>query len=413
MYLMYNYLHMSQSICILGRQPALGLAELESRYGASSVQPAGPQAALLDIDPSQVQFNQLGGSLRLAKVLTHLDTTDWNKVEQYLRKTIRSHLQYVPEGKFKLGLSAYGFSITPAKLNATALTLKKTVKNSGRSVRVVPNNELELNSAQVLHNGLTSPTGCEFLLIKDGAHTWIAQTVSVQDIDAYAARDQGRPKRDARVGMLPPKLAQIIVNLAIGSQTQHQQGPLIDPFCGTGVLLQEALLMGIDVYGSDIDPRMVEYSTKNLDWLKEKFDVSHGGPYSMWSSLQVADAATVQLTSKHTVPIQFVACETYLGRPFTTSPDAEILSRTISDCNQIIKKFLVNIQPQLPANARLCIAVPAWQIKPGQFKSLPLIDHLSELGYNRVSFEHVRSDDLRYYRADQIVARQLLILTKR
>jgi hypothetical protein len=45
----------------------------------------------------------LGGSLRLAKVLTKLDTADWSKIEHYLRKSIPQHLQYVPEGKLKAG----------------------------------------------------------------------------------------------------------------------------------------------------------------------------------------------------------------------------------------------------------------------------------------------------------------------
>jgi 2-polyprenyl-3-methyl-5-hydroxy-6-metoxy-1,4-benzoquinol methylase len=100
----------------------------------------------------------------------------------------------------------------------------------------------------------------------------------VQDIEAYGARDQARPARDARVGMLPPKLAQTIINLAAGRpetrMDKHWDSAdglgrfmVLDPFCGTGVILQEALLMGYSVYGSDIEPRMAEYTKKNLQWL--------------------------------------------------------------------------------------------------------------------------------------------------
>ena len=78
----------------------------------------------------------------------------------------------------------------------------------------MPNNENHLNSAQVLNNKLTSELGCELLLVSDGVNTIIARTTAVQDIDAYTLRDRGRPKRDARVGMLPPKLAQTIINLS-------------------------------------------------------------------------------------------------------------------------------------------------------------------------------------------------------
>jgi hypothetical protein len=108
-----------------------------------------------------------------------------------------------------------------------------------------------------------------------------------------------------------------------------------------------------------------------------------------------------------------VASETYLGRPFTASPAAEILAQTAADCNLIIKKFLKNIHGQLKPGTRLSLALPAWQTKRGQFKHLPLIDQIEDLGYNRVSFEHAGDDQLIYYRPGQIVARQLIVITRK
>lgn len=394
----------SQSVLILGRQPELGLAELEALHGADKLQPAGSSAAILGIDPSAVNFRRLGGSTRLARLLARLDGADWPKAEKHLRDRLPQLASQLPEGKLKLGLSAYGFDgkLTPAKLNASGLSLKKAIKSSGRSVRLVPNTTLELNTASVLHNGLTSPTGCELLIIRDNTKntTLLAQTVAVQDIEAYAARDQARPKRDARVGMLPPKLAQIIINLAAANRPVLG---LLDPFCGTGVVLQEALLMGLEASGSDLEPRMVDYSRHNIDWLQQA--ISYNGRLI---SLEVGDATTHQWPSD----IDTVAGETYLGQPFATIPPPEKLEQVRSDTNLILKKFLRNIHPQLPAGARLCLAVPAWQTSPGQFKHLPLIDQISELGYNRVSFERIREQQLLYYRQDQVVARELLVLTK-
>jgi hypothetical protein len=110
--------------------------------------------------------------------------------------------------------------------------------------------------------------------------------------------------------------------------------------------------------------------------------------------------------------MDFVASETYLGRPFTVLPSSEVLAATISDCNLILKRFLQNIHDQLPARTRLCLAVPAWQIRPDEFKHLPLIDQISDLGYNQVSYEHA-GKQLIYYRSDQIVGRELVVITKR
>lgn len=405
-----------QSLLILGRQPALGLAELESLYDAAKLTPAGRSAALLDVDPSEVDFARLGGSIRLARLLARLDTIDWPKIEKYLRQAIPQYLQHVPEGKLKFGLSAYGLDISAAKLNASGLTLKKVIKASGRSVRLVPNKETELNSAQVLHNNLTGPTGWELLLVRDGNGTLLAQTVAVQDIDAYAARDQGRPKRDARVGMLPPKLAQTIINLAVADHAPSPQTTVLDPFCGTGVVLQEALLMGYDVYGTDLEPRMVDYSRANLDWLAEvimpRLGEAAGAPtYAADISVRLESG---DATNHAWQPVpDFVAGEGYLGQPFSSLPDPEKLEQVRSSCNLILKKFLRNIGRQLAPGSRLCLAVPAWQRQPGRFLHLPVLDSLEELGYNRLSFEHAGNQDLIYARADQIVARELLVLTRK
>lgn len=429
-----------ESIVILGRQPDLGLAEVESLYGADTVQAVGSgHAAIVHVDPCLLAFDRLGGSTKFCKHLTTLETTNWKEIEKFLVQVAPGHSQRMPEGKMTLGLSTIGLNIPLRQLEATGLNIKKVIKKTGRNVRLVPNKSDELNTAQVQHNKLTSPTGWELYFIRNGDTTIIAQTVKVQDINSYTIRDRERPKRDSRVGMLPPKLAQIIINLAVGQlpndtlqnicdipanqpvPRKYFQQTVLDPFCGTGVVLQEALLMGYDAYGTDIEQRMVDYSIANVhDWFVRKLHPD----WSVKSTVAKGDATnhtwlepgwdeSRQDTTWLPATIDFVACETYLGRPFTTLPSAELLNQNISDCNLIIKKFLKNIHTQLAPGARLCLGVPAWQVKKEQFKHLPLLDSLEELGYNRVSFEHVRSEDLLYYREDQIVARELLVLIRK
>ena len=418
-----------ESLLILGRQPALGLAELESLYGAKAVQTAGTHAAVVDVDPCLLAFDRLGGSTKFAKVLTTLDTIDWREIEKFLLNVSPGHSQSMPKGKMQLGLSLYGFDLTKQRITATGLNLKKAIKKTDRSVRLVPNQSSELNSAQVIHNHLTGPNGWELLFVRDKDKTIIAQTVKVQDIAAYTRRDRERPNRDTKVGMLPPKLAQIIVNLAAGLVPEESRQSIcdipagqplppslipgqtiLDPFCGSGVVLQEASLMGYDIYGSDIDSRMVEYSNKNLTWLLNQpgYNSLPYGSDGPSPHLEIADATT------HTWKnFTFVGSETYLGRPFTSRPSPEILAQTISDCNQIIKKFLKNLASQTRPGLRICLAVPAWQIKQNQFQHLPLIDQIADLGYTQVSFEHAGTDQLIYYRPDQFVARELIVIIRK
>ncbi|MCK4491900.1 MAG: methyltransferase, partial [Candidatus Altiarchaeales archaeon] len=59
---------------------------------------------------------------------------------------------------------------------------------------------------------------------------------------------------------LHPKMARLAVNLA-----KVKKGDVVlDPFCGTGGILIEAGLMGLEVKGLDIDGRMVDGCRRNL-----------------------------------------------------------------------------------------------------------------------------------------------------
>lgn len=382
----------------------MGRAELESLYGSEVMRPAGDSASLLDIEPAEINFFRLGGMVKFCKVLTVLDTTKWEKIEQFLVEVSPGHASSMESGKLTIGLSAYGLNVSSKRIMATGLELKKAIRNTGRTVRLVPNKTNQLSSAQVLHNKLTQKLGWELIFVRAENKTIVAQSIAVQDIEAYAARDQARPMRDSRVGMLPPKLAQTIVNLAAG---QNNPRLLWDPFCGSGVLLQEAMLMGIDVHGSDIDERMIEYSDKNLSWLNEKSAQICPGAISPSKnySLEVADA------TKAVYRADVMACEAYLGRPLSSLPDRTTLDKIISDCDTITNKFLKNIASQIEKGFRLCVAAPAWNTKNG-FRHLPTLDKLSSLGYNRLSFVHASREELIYHRKDQVVARELIILER-
>lgn len=394
---------MTQTISILGRQPALGMAELESLYGAKNLQPVGQYAALIEADHTNVPIGRLGGSLKICKLLTYIKSTEWPVITKYLSDFLPGHIANNPSGKINLGLSLYGFSLNASKINAGALSLKKSIKSSSRGVRIIPNKQPDLNTAQVIHNNLTGKNGIELVLIRWGNRTVLAQTVEVQDIEAYADRDQQRPKRDTRVGMLPPKLAQIIINLAASDtwKVTHGNCTVLDPFCGTGVILQEALLMGYQAFGTDLEPRMIEYSEANMQWLFDQYKLAET------YKLEVADALDFSWQPLASV----IAAETYLGRPFSTPPNPQLLDEVVHDVNTIHRKFLQNVARQTAPGFRMCLAIPAWMTQQG-FRHLPILDSLEEMGYNRLSFVHAKNEDLIYHRPDQIVGRELAVLIR-
>lgn len=422
-------------IAILGRQPAIGIAELEALYGGEDVKWLSNEAALIKSD--FLKLERLGGTQKAGRVTLQLASGTWNdastKIIQHYTKKLRERT-----GKITFGISTYGIKESTKAVQKPGLILKQNLKKTGINLRLLPNAEPALSTATSHHNKLgLSENKIELIIVRaTNGQILIAESIGAQNITAYARRDQGRPKRDAFVGMLPPKLAQIIINLAAGSaggisrrehlqpepslmrsQGEHGAKPfstgyaarnakaslrLLDPFCGTGVILQEAALMGYDIYGTDLSEKMIDYSHANLEWLASTHRLSIN------PTLQQADATTASWQP----PIDIVACESYLGQPFSAPPSPEKLAQVLKNCNHIISSFLANIGPQLQSGMALCIAVPAWRATDGSFTHLPLLNQIEKLGFTRTAFKNISTDQLLYYREDQVVARELLVLSK-
>ena len=444
-------------IALLGRQPEISLAELAAVFGVDNVNRISQQFA--EVQTSQFDITTLGGTIKCAKVITELPASRTDKASllaasRFITQHYQAKWANSPH-KITLGLSAYNLAVGARDVQKTGLILKSSLKKSGTSLRLIPNDQPALSTATAHNNKLgNSPHKVELLLVKTtDRRLVIAESCGVQNITAYTRRDRHRPKRDAFVGMLPPKLAQIMLNLALGAgsltgqrscgnsatgsasslsdksivlrtalpdafdleetagsraaretgiqpvENMSGQRPLIlDPFCGTGTVLQEALLAGYDVVGTDLSQKMVDYTTENLSWLQSTFTAP-----GHIIDIHQADATTHRWpNSTH---LAAVVCETYLGQPFSAPPAPQKLAEVAGNCNHIIAGFLTNIRPQLAPNTPLCIAVPAWYDASGQATHLPLIKNLQQLGYHQLNHT-----PLIYRRPDQVVARELLIL---
>ncbi len=432
-------------LAVLGRQPEISIAELESLF--SDVEKISPELAIFNSE-NLPNIDLFGGSLKFAIKL------DQKPLD---------FLQNSPAGKITFGLSDYSRSANKNSATHEALKLKKILTRHGRSVRVVENRAAALSTATALHNGLSGKNDRKIELIKTD-RGWF-RTIGIQNIDAYTRRDQARPARDARVGMLPPKLAQILINLC---GPLEKPATLLDPFCGTGVVLQEALLMGFQVCGTDIDERMVKYSEKNLNWLLGDLEIvdlegirrlasrgkapatrgdglagrgpkddnlqvipnviqiksekpentslrtrsralaqAYGPQESISRVFQISQGDATTCKWPH---IDAVACEGYLGRPFSKIPTEIELKTEQQNCQNIILGFLKNLSSQISENTPVVIAIPAWLRSDHTFKRLKILDEIEKLGYN---VSNKSREGLLYHREDQIVARDIIILRKK
>jgi tRNA G10 N-methylase Trm11 len=371
-------------IAILGRQPELGLVELESLLGPESIHPWGRSAALID---QSIDLNRLGGAQKIGRILYQGPARDLNESPLSLDELpLRA-------GKTNFGLSYYGLNATQRFVVVAGMNLKKRLKSRGLVRFVAPQTGTHLSAAQVKFNGLVRD-GFELIVAISKQQMVVAVTEQIQDIDWYAARDYQRPTRSAKVGMLPPKLAQMMVNTT-------STDPVYDPFCGTGVILQEALLQGRPAIGSDVSTDMVKASNSNLDWLRNH------RPDLPPAQVSQADAQTVTLPHKQLS----IVSEGYLGPNLMRDPSPTQLKQLQRELGDLYRNSLSNWSHQLLAGSEVTLTSPMWRVAQ-EWQGLGLVDQIGELGYDVKQFAHAESRALIYRRPNQFVGRQLLILRK-
>lgn len=391
-------------VAIAGRQPLISLAEIQALYDKAA-RLVGKKLVFFEINEDGEEnispdVNRLGGSLKLGKFFD----TDFSKLAKFLAT---AH----PEGKITLGISDFSKQKKSGLAKQKSMELKRNLARMGRSARVITSNEPEISSATAHHNQLGEKAGCFEIFLIDRE---IYLSLGTQNITAYTERDQARPARDAKVGMLPPKLAQILINLC-GKLPEGAR--VLDPFCGTGVVLQEAAIMGYVPYGTDLNERMVEYSKKNLSWLfnernQKRFKIL---PDLIQKKDQILNAISVGDATSFTWEgeIDAVAFEGYLGAPMSKPPVDIKFKTEKAKCREIAMGFLKNITPQIKSGTPVVMALPAWLRENGKYAGLNILDEIQEMGYNFEKFQDLSQSDLLYYREGQIVAREIIVIRKR
>ena len=378
-------------IFFLGSNSALSATEVWRVLMANGYEPAVTAASSIylvvtvnhELDP-KIQ-NLLGGTDRIGRVLAKIDHEPSSEdLGELLSPTL------LDSGKISVGISIVN---DPETLNKhVALDLKRWAKKHGGRLRfIIPKKKsARLNSAQVIFNDLTTPPNRELTILKHDA-TWIVtDTITIQNIQAYELRDTLRPARDPYVGMLPPKLAQIIINLATPDNTNKAQH-IYDPFCGMGTVLQEGWLMGYKTTGSDISPKMVLASQENMDWIAKHFQPD-----------PTITPKVLQLDAQQPFPETFkeqfsaIVTEPLLGKPTSKPLPPEAIQHRINEILPLYTTALTYLRPLLEQGGRIVFLLPAFRLEGGNqgFSHLPdsFLDDVSRLGYSK---EHLVPDALR------------------
>lgn len=296
-------------------------------------------------------------------------------------------------------------------LKSLGLDIKKSLIQNGGSIRFVfPQQTLGLSSVVVEKNNLTKSGNTELVLFKNTSEVLLGKTLFVQPFEEYSFRDWSRPHHDMSTGLLPPKLAQIMINLT--GLSPKNQPHLHDPFCGFGTLLQEALLMGYEhVGGSDIDPIRVEETRANIAWLCSKHSCSLS-PQRIFES--PAGKLGVLFAPES---LDAFITEPYLGPilPKHQKPPLQLVRELSHLYFQSFKAFYTLLKK---GGVVVCV-LPVWRSQ----KNTPLavFDRILSLGFKNTTIpshllkyihQPTNRKTLLYTRVDQTIARELCVFKK-
>ena len=364
---------------VLGNHPDLSFTEIQTVLGTMPEIDANEYAVFESSrEPSDLQ-NRLAGTVKIAQYLGEFTYIN----ERDLAETL---IPLCPEqeGKVIFGASIYGNDggINPMRIG---LELKKHLRTKGVKVRLVTSNNKQLSAADLLKNKVLEH-GFEFLLFPKGKRVVVARTLSFQPLEMWSQYDMNRPSRDMKRGMLPPKLARLMVNLS-GANTESV---LLDPFCGTGTLLEQAALIGVKkLIGSDIDPLAIDSSRENFEHLN-----SDVGP-----TLRVSAAKNVSALIEPR-SITHLVTEPLLGSPRTGREARFALAKEIESLEQLYQESFIGLKPVLKSKAVIVISLPRHYLG-----ELPMPDRFIEL-IEKAGFK--KEFELLYRHKDQFVGRNIV-----
>jgi tRNA G10 N-methylase Trm11 len=391
---------MSHYLFLLGRTPEMSLAELSGVLQLHAVSAAVEtfivdgttfgRVELADDTLAQSIFTQLGGSLKVSRQVGEFHDLTPEQLPTY----VEAFLAEFPRPTF--AIAEFGRGGLP---RLELADLKQALKKRKISSRFIEGPRDGLSASVLLHQQVI-----ELTIIVTESATFFAQTLAAQDIDDWTRRDRHKPYSDRKKGMLPPKLARMMVNLAraqwqsTASHTEKPFEPLTyDPFCGSGTILFEVAMVDGNAVGSDLDQKAVMGTQNNIRWFQETYET-----HSVLSVF-AADAATVA-PSQLPQPISMIVTEPFLGKQ---TPNPTQLPNIFKGLEKMYLGVFKQWTKLLANQAVITIVFPKVELlnekgRPSATFSLEnMIDKLEQLGYTSTSQPFL------YRRPDATVQRQI------
>ncbi|MBU0930047.1 MAG: N-6 DNA methylase [Nanoarchaeota archaeon] len=327
---------MKNYLFILGRDPELSLLELECYFESRNIEykilDYSKQVALVSLDNIKNLIKELAGIIKIAEVFS--STENLSEIEYHFNNL---NLNY----NKKVFYSISGYSTTLSDYVREILK-DKFKKERIKGILKKPKRRTDefLTPTELLDRDLIN-NGIDVVIFKNN----IARTVAVFNPEEYKKRDSERPKKDF-LKSISIRLAKILINLSYAKNNDT----LLDPFCGTGTVLQEALLKKINVIGVDLDKNSVNDSIKNMDWLRIEYNIRN--TYKIYHG----DSRFLNKIIKNRVDA--IVSEPYMGPFLKKEPTTKEAMNIINELKSIYTRFFEDAYNVISKKGKIAIIMP-------------------------------------------------------
>ncbi len=332
---------------------------------------------------------------------------------------------FLPQKKesYRFGISVYGAGGGFKRLNeifyqvpSSLRKIKSLFEEEGININYLSRKEREFSSVAVKEHNLLSE-GFEMVLFSAKEGVYLGKTEIVQDYESYSLRDYGRPARDPKAGMVPPKLAKMMINLA----GKEKKELFLDPFCGSGTMLQELSLLGYkNLIGSDSSAKSINDTKLNLEWLFSRFNLNKKD-----FKIELFQADVTKISSKvNFKTVSAIVTEPYLGSPMARSFDLGKVKKEIKKLEELYLKAFLEFRKILKDGGGVVIIFPVFRFK-SEFFSLGIMDELKKMGFEKIDYLFKKPEgweklnlnltqrySVIFFRPGQTVSREILVFKK-
>jgi len=340
---------------LLGKNPELSLAELlhylENRSIEFKILHVKENLCIIetDIEPSLV-IKDLGGTIKIGE---HFDYKELIQTLK-LKEKIRFGLSVYPKNK-KL--------YNQLRNEITEMLKREKIKYT--FVKPKFYGTTELKHFEVLKRILKND-GTEIMVFQDEKN-YFFKTATVHNPYQFKLRDVGRPVQRV-IYSIPPRLAKILVNLSAKPGDK-----LLDPFCGIGTILQEAMLMNIFPIGLDKDPECIKGAETNLNWIKQKYDLQVDFKLIQGDATKLSHYLEKE-------SIDCIATEPYLGPPLKSKPKKHEAEKMLEELEKLYIKFLTEATKVLKPKGKMSLVLPNFFTNEGEEVKMDIEQMAKETG---------------------------------